>query len=407
MPEFPVILSHNVLDGGRLTGNSVNGHQLERMRDGHRHTWWQAPGTSIQRIEIRAKNSVVNPDFEIDTSGWVFIFVGGGAGTFARNTTDPLVGAADALLTVTTADASSDIVAVAQVDPIFMRANRTYRIMIRAIVQDVSQKNIRLGFLKEGLIEDAAFYSVVAAQTTDSGHHVDITPTADGWFHPYIRALEPQTLQFDDVIAGEMREIDTLIIDRGHTLSLGSIDVDFRNNEKIGYSNVSNASFSQWTNKAPIYLTFDSEQALSWRVNITVFTPYPLIEVAKVPVMYLGERWTLPHHFSGSFDPDREERFDDLTIGDRGVAQRSLKYNQRRFVASLAAIDATNYLDVEKFFEDTDNATKPFFFAWKPESNINDILYMRLNGSRIVPYQNGAQRLWNFDAEELAGARII
>lgn len=406
MPEFPVILSQNVLHNARLVGTDIVDHELKRLQDGHRHTWWQAPGTSTQSIEIRPQNSAINPDFEIDINGWSQLISGGGAGSLVHNIISPIVGAGDALLTATTADASTDAVAAIQIQPILLKANRTYRIMMRALVQDASQKNVRLGFIKEGLVEDAAFYSVVAVQTTDSGHHVDVTPTEDIWAHPYMRAVEPQTMQFDDVVVGEVRDVDTIIIDAGHTMLLAAITVQFRNNEKITYSSVSSPSKLVWTNNAPVYINFDGQKSLSWKINITVL-PIPQIEVAKAPLIYLGKRWTLPHHFSGSFDPQQTERFDDMTIGDRGVAQRSLKHNQRKFVASLSAIDSTNYLDVEKFFEDTDNAADPFFFIWKPETNMNDILCMRLETSRIVPYQNGAQRRWEFNAIELAGKREI
>lgn len=405
MPEFPIILTHNVLDGAELTADDIPAHEIDYLRDGHRHTWWQAPATTLQNITARAANSVVNPDFEIDDSGWNFIASGGGAGSFARNTTAPIVGNGDALLIATTANDTGQLVAVFQFEPIFMKANRTYRIMIRALVQDGVQKNIRLGFLQADLTEDASCYDVIAVQTTDNGHHVDITPTDDGWFHPYIRALEPQTLQFDDVVVGEVRNVDTLIIDAGHNLILAGIDVDYRPNEKVGWSNVANPSTTQWQTKGPVYITFDGQMALSWRVNITVWPLYAGVEVAKVPLLYLGKRWTLPHHFSGSFDPQQKERFDDMTVGDRGVAQRSLKWNARRFKASLSAIDDTNNLDLDKFFEDTDNGAKPFFFAWKPDSNINDILCMRLEGAKNVPYQNGAQRRWEPDFIELAGRR--
>lgn len=404
MPEFPVILSHNVLDDALITGSDIVGHELKRMRDGHRHTWWQAPGTGLQAIDIRPRNLADNSNFDIDLHGWVAL--GAGVATFEHNTTAPIVGDGDALLTATTADASANVVVATQIQPIFMAANTTYRIMIRALVQDAAPKNIRLGFLEEGLTEDAAFYDVVQIQTTDNGHHVDITPTADAWFHPYIRAIEPQTLQFDDVVVGEVRDVDTLIIDAGHTLLLATISIRHRDNEKITYSVVGSPSSTQWTNNSPIYITFDPVKSLSWKIQITAF-PIPQIPVAKIPLMYLGKRWTLPHHFSGSFDPDQKERFDDMTIGDRGVAQRSLKYNQRKFVASLAAIDQTTNLDVQKFFDDTDNAAKPFFFIWKPETNLKDILCMRLETSKNVPYQNGAQRRWEFDALELAGRREI
>lgn len=407
MPEFPIIMSQNILDGAKITGNEITGHELERMRDGHRHTWWQAPGTSAQFVEIRAKNLITNSDFEIDLAGWVRYFGGAGAGTFTRNTTAPIEGVADGLVTATTADASADIMGALYFQPFFFRAGRTYRIMFRALQDGPGVKQIRFGFLKEGFVEDALFYKSENANTTDTGHYFDAAPTVDGWFQPFIRCLEPQALQFDEVVVGEVRENDTLIIDGGHTLFLAGIDIDYRNTETAIWSNVAGPSFVSWPNKAPVFITFTGVKALAWRVKFSVFTLNPDIDVAKAPLMFIGKRWTLPHHFSGSFDPDQEDRFEDFTKGDRGIAQRSLKYNQRVFRAAFSHINATHYLDVEKFFEDTDNGTKPFFFAWQPTTKPHDILCMRLRRSREVPFRNGALRDWNFEAEELAGRREI
>lgn len=400
-------MSQNILDGAKLTGDEITGHEVERMRDGHRHTWWQAPGTGVQTIEIRAKNLITNSDFEIDLAGWMKYIDGGGVGTFTRNTVAPIEGVADALITATTADDSTDILGALYFQPFFFRAGRTYRMMFRALQDGPGVKAIRFGFLKENLVEDADFYKAESANVTDTGHYVDVTPTADGWFHPFIRCLVPMLLQVDEVVVNEVRENDTLVIDAGHSLVLATVDIDYRPTETLPWVNVSSPSIEDWPNKAPVFITFTGVRALSWRVRFIVFIINPDIDVAKVPLMYIGKRWTLPHHFSGSFDPDQEDRFEDFTKGDRGVTQRSLKYNQRVFRASFSHINATHYLDVEKFFEDTDNGIKPFFFSWQPTTKPNDVLCMRLRRSREVPYRNGALRDWNFEAEELAGRREI
>ena len=171
-----------MLDGAELSGNEVTGHELERMRDGHRHTWWQAPGTVRQDIIIRAKNILSNEDFENGVDGWTLYTAGSGAGTFAANTSGPIDGNGDALLTATTANSTTNVVIALYVSLVFLKANRSYRFMFRAMVQDGAQKTIRFGFLKDDLTEDANFYEDTEyAGTTDGGHYVDVTPTADGW----------------------------------------------------------------------------------------------------------------------------------------------------------------------------------------------------------------------------------
>ena len=65
MAELAQILAHNVLNGATFqTTNELAGHELDRMADGYRHTWWQAPSTAIQLIEFRCANLIFNYGFE-------------------------------------------------------------------------------------------------------------------------------------------------------------------------------------------------------------------------------------------------------------------------------------------------------------------------------------------------------
>jgi hypothetical protein len=70
-------------------------------------------------------------------------------------------------------------------------------------------------------------------------------------------------------------------------------------------------------------------------------------------------------------------------------------------------MNSVDYENVKNFFADTDNGAKPFFFAWKPDSDPDDIICMRLKGARNVPYTGGVLRQWGFEAEEVVGYRKV
>lgn len=407
MTEYAEILAHNVLDGATIIANSASGYEPEKMRDGHRHTWWQAPSTATQFIKIVCANLLDNGDFETNLDGWDDLATGGGAGTFARNTSSPLIGNADALCTVTTANDSSSIYLIYVFKPFLARANRTYRMMFRASHQGAGSKYVRFGFVKDGAIEDSDYYSVpTGILTTGSNCKIDVTPTSDIWLRPYIRFLEAQTTQIDEVYVNEVRAVDTIIIDAGHTLAMGNIQVWYSAGPApMGWTEA--LSITTWNDDAPVYITFTGVKALRWRIRLAVTAYYGSPPAIKIPQLYLGKRWTMPHYFSGRFDPHEQKRFDNVFTGQRGIVQRTLKYNQRIFRASMSHMSSSDYENAKMFFEDTDNGLKPFFFVYQPTSDLNDVMFMRLKGARKLPYQGGTLRNWGFDAEEVVGRRVI
>ena len=406
MPEYPIILAHNVLDGAVLTGNDITDHELERLRDGHRHTWWESPSTAAQTIVIKCANLLENGDFEIDASGWQELEAGGGAGAFTRNTTTPLEGVGDMQVVVTTADSNTLVyMVVAPGRPIFMRAGRTYRFSFQAI-STLASRQIWFGFVDEDFTENAAYRTSGVVDTAAGEYFFDYTPAADGVYHPYIRFRHVSTFNIDEMVCNEVRDVDTLIIDGGHTLRYASIAVQYSVAGLGAGGTVAYPTTFHYKDE-PLYITFAGVKALHWKVIITITPNITGAPVAKVPAMYLGKRWTLPHHFSGSFDPHRNDRFDDEIKSDMGIMLRMHKYNQRMFSASMSHLSTTDYENVKHFFEDTLNGARPFFFIWQPTTDPTDAPFLRLKGSRDIPYQGGALRSWGFEAEEVVGQRKL
>lgn len=406
MSENPIMLAHNVLDGASLSGNYVAGNELERMRDGNRHTWWEAPSTALQDVILRSKNLITNFGFEIDLDGWGDVATGGGAGTITRNTTAPINGDADLLVDATAANNGANLYIVFHFRPFFFRAGHTYRMMLMADTQEVAQKLFRFGFICEGLTEDPDCYDEQHAQVSATGHYVDVTPETDGWYHVYIRMLEIAATQFDDIVVNEVRDVDTLIVDVGHTLHLCTIAIDYRNTESAAWT-VAKAG-AAWNCVGPVYLTFTGRKALSWRIRFIATILYADVPVVKVPLLYLGKRWEIDRNRAKFYDPHEEARFDYSVIGDRGIQHRVHRYNQRRYRTILLPFSIEDYTEIEDFFIDTENGLKPFFFIPRPTTNISDILVMRMTKGRNAPYfAPNLQRQWDFDIEEVLGARMI
>jgi len=402
MAEYPIILAHNALDHSTISGNETAGHELDRIRDGHRHTWWQSPSTAMQEILVRAKSLISNWDFESGLQDW-FLYTDGSEGSVSQNTTNPLSGNADCKLEATTANNDDELVIFLNWKALLFRAGRTYRMMFRARAES-ENKTLRAGFYLANYTENENFYKDQTILNQDFGYFVDVTPDADVWVCPYFRMIEAGTIYIDDVIVNEVRDVDTLIIDKGHTLQAAAVALLYRDVEFGNYAWAFGNTRSY--SNGPIYIAFNPIRSLSWKIRIGVLAVNTGVPVAKVPLLYFGERWTMPHNFSGSFDPHREDRFVDMVSSDRGIAQILHKYNQRVFAGSMSHLGDEDYENVKKFFEDTDNGAKPFFFSWKPQTAANDLLLLRLKGARDVPYQSGPLRSWKFDAEEVIGARV-
>lgn len=407
--EKAIILAQNLLNSAELSASSIPGHEVERMRDGFKHTWWEAPSTATQFIVLEKENLVINPDFEVDLPPWADFAFGGGVGTFTRNTSSPLFGDADGLMTVTTADSGTDIYLILNGKPLEMKAGRTYRIQFAAMVQDASSKNIRFGFVDEDLAEDAALFDTQPVGTVATGLHADFVATKDQCVYPYVRALEPQTLQLDEFNANEVRDVDTLIIGAGHTMRQANITVERRDIPSAlpgGWITV--LSLAKWKSDLPVYLTFTPSKALSWRVTILVDTLFPFTPVAQIPILFLGKRWELDNmNFVSSYDPNQNNRQENRFVGEKGMQFDTLKFNQRVIKATLAPFVGSDYDDLRQFFEDTENGARPFFFIRFPVTDLADILYIRLRRGENAPFLSAGIRTWALDAEEIIGDRVI
>lgn len=407
--EKAIILAQNLLNNAELSASSIPGHESERMRDGFKHTWWEAPSTATQDIVLEKENLVINPDFEVDLPPWADFSGGGGAGTFTRNTSSPLFGNADGLMTVTVADSSSDIYLISNGKPLMMKTGRTYRIQFAAIVQDASGKNIRFGFIDEDLAEDVNLFAAATVGTAGAGLHADFVATKDQCVYPYVRALEPQTLQLDEFNANEVRDVDTLIIGAGHTMRQARITIERRDiPSAFGGGWITVASLIKWKSDLPVYITFTPSKALSWRVRVLVDTLFPFTPVAQIPILFLGKRWELNNmNFVSSYDPNQNNRQENRFVGEKGVQFDTLKFNQRIIKATLAPFVGSDYDDLRQFFEDTENGIRPFFFIRLPVTNLADILYMRLRRGENAPFLSAGIRTWALNAEEIVGDRII
>jgi len=405
MAETPVIVSHNVLSGAVITGDSREGYPLWRIVDGLRWTWWEAVSSSTHYIYVLVKNLLLNGDFEVSTEGWFIQTNGAGDGSFSRNTANPIDGEADGFIDVTTADSGINKVIVTSLKSYLLKKGGTYRFSFAAKAD--ATRSLRYGFAVNDLTEESSYSDEdLGAGVTEL--YEDFTPTADGEYRVFWRPLEPGGFYVDDVHLCEVRDVDTIVFDRGHTLQGYIFEV------KKADTAYSDASFTVWhpntmiVSDQPVYSTYDiAKRGVQWKIKIEP-AGLPGLPAPQITLAWIGRRWELPRNFTGKFDPHALRTFSHVIRGERGIEARTRRFSQRIFDGALRNIDPADYEDIERFMTDTDNGTLPFVFLWRPAGNATDLLVMRLDREgRSVPYDGGHLRNWPFRAVELTGARKL
>ncbi len=410
MPELPVILHHNMLKRAVIAADSADSDfPAYRIADDLLHTWWKPESSASHVLTIKALNMLDNPGFEIGIDGWFLRVAGSGAGTFTRNTTAPIEGDGDAELDATTANGSTDKVIMMTRKPFRLKAGRTYRMSFVAKAGN-ADKDLRYGFIAGDFTETAAYYTdETGLGTAATELYKEITPASDIDLHVYFRALEIETYNIDVVHLCEVRDVDAIVFAKGHGCQGYTYSV------KYADSAYGSASFSSWqaamkiTTREAVYATVETaKKAPQWKITIAPISGYSGLDAQEVPLIFLGEQWTLPHHFAGKFDPYEVTNKVRSFKGDTGIENRMKQSSQRMFNATLKNLTSTDAADFEKFFDDTDNGVDPFAFIWKPTSAPTDVLIARLDKPvRKVPYRGGQIRDWPFKIIELPGERNV
>ena len=406
MTETPVILSHNVLKDAVITGDCRDGFPPYRVADGLKWTWWEGVSSAPQYIYVKAANMLQNGDFELNVNSWALVPMGSAEGTFSRNTVDPLSGVADGYIDADVADDGENSLRVATLNTYRLKANRTYRFSFAAKVTFFAV--MRFGFLRADLSAEE-FFTDSTINTWANEYYLDFTPSADGEYRVFWRPLEPGDFKVDDAHLCEVRDVDTVVIDRGHTLQAYMFTVQkaesaFSNpwwlNWHVGLVIVSNGPY--------YYQPPSSTRGVQWKIAIQPFSLLPGLPPPQITLMWIGKQWTLPRNFSGLVDPDARKITSHVITGERGIEARTQQSSLRVFNGVLRNITPAEYMGVELFMEDTDQGTLPFAFLWRPASAPEDLLVMRLDKEeRLVPYRGGYLRDWQFNAVELAGERKL
>ena len=406
MTETPVILSHNVLKDAVITGDCRDGYPPYRIADGLRWTWWEGVSPAAQEILVKVPNMLQNCDFELNLNGWVFYATGSASGSFSRNTVDPIEGVADGYLDTDSADSGNNAARVVSMSTYHLKANRTYRFSFAAKAVHVAL--MRFGFMTATLLEEVS-YTDTSINDWPSEYYWDFTPLADGDYRVFWRPLQPSDFKVDDAHLCEVREVDTLVIDRGHTLQTYAINV------KKADTTYYNPYYSDWllgevilSNNPYYYKVSFPERAVQWKIVVQPFAPFPGLPPPQINLIWIGRQWALPRNFSGLVDPHASKTTSHVVTGERGIEARTQQSSLRVFNGVLRNITPAEYREIEMFMEDTDDGTLPFAFLWRPISAQDDLKVMRLDKEeRLAPYRGGYLRDWEFNAVELAGERKL
>lgn len=402
MAETPIILSHNVLKGAKITCDSAAGYPAWRIADGLRWTWWEGVSVGNHDILVMVPNLITNGDFELNADGWFSILIGSAAGTFSRNTTNPIDGAADGHLVVGVADNSTNLFYESTIKPFSLKAGRTYR--FSSVVKAGAALDLVIGFMSASLNVDS--FLEVNANTGAQEVYLDFTPTVGGEYRVFYQPLEAGDFFVDDVHLCEVRDVDTLFLDQGHNL------IGYNMELKCANTAYSNAAFNSVlsssyviTDKSYFSLCAHPARGVQWKISIMDIEVCPL-SIPRISLAWIGRRWTLPRNFSGAFDPHASRTFSQIVSGERKIETRTYQASSRFMSGTLRNLSPFEYEEIIKFMDDTEDAVLPFVFIWRPISNPGDVLLMRLDKEeRNVPCRGGYFRDWPFNAVEVCGKK--
>lgn len=392
--ETPVILSHNILEGAEMSGAaSVVGNDLYKLSDHLRHTYFKATTTAEIEIIIRAATLTENSSMETNITDWSLDVESGGSATFAHNTTTPINGVGDGKVVNSVAAKWATVYS----DKIFLlKGGRTYRIMGKCKPSTTIQA--RIGWSQGDLtILSSADKSVGG---TLGVNHV-YTPSVDTFARVFVAVADAATVQWDDIIMAEARTIDTIIIDKGHNLQDSQVEVMSRVEEMVTW-NVTNLAYANNYTQGVYYKALTtSGDAINWRIRVRLGA-----DNYEIPSIHLGKKWTLTRPFTEPFDNDSADIFFTETTSIDGISKRELNYNARQIQAQFNFIAASDYADIQKFYEDVKNGEIPFWILPRPTTQPLDALLMKMKGKeRRAPEGPNIFRSWGFTAQEITGAR--
>jgi len=409
--EDRTILAHNVIFDAEVSSDSAEEHhEAWRVTDGLPFTWWEPSSAASHYLIVKAQNMAINGDFESNVSGWFVYKSGSGDGTFTYEPSTVIDGNGSGKFTATTANDSSDVCAVVSYKIFKLKANRTYRLSFAA--KQTGSETLRFGFMGSDFSEDSNNYSTATPGASVGAYYKEITPTSDGEYRIYFRALGADTFYIDDVHLFQCRETDTLVIGKGHRCA--NFTVKVQTQESI----YDTGSWDTWLSETsintyqPLMLSSSASAAIKkspmFKIIIAPQSSVSGLSAQQVPILYIGKKWTLgisEIKFTSNFDPDAEETMISETIGDRGVSVRVKKANRRYFKSTIMPITDTEYENVKMFFEDTENGLRPFFFIYNSAA---DILYMKLrNTKRVAPLIRRGVRQMDLDMMEIVGGREL
>lgn len=409
----PVLLAHNIIRLSDLTpsqGEELE-HPIDHVYTDKRWEFWRPETAGTHDIEIRPgqgfQELLINSDFEssLGTEGWE-LDQGGGTATFIRNVTAPISGAADGNLDVTVFSANVRILTEKRYD---LRANERYSLSWRAKTASGIVNLTAFILDEDGTTELAS--STENIGTTLEGGVVTHTPTVDKEGVRFgLRVDAVSDIFVDDLSVTEDRQIDTHMIDAGHTLPGANVDVQFRDNLEAAFVSVSALTVNEEspasiaiTNNNVQYVTFTAQRAKYWRVRYLALGPIP-----EVVGMYLGERFQFSEAPGGSIDPFGDDLIFNDQDGLHGDTTRIFRGKKNSFTVNLL-MAGNERAPFEQFRDDIGAGEKAFWLNWNPELFPRrwGLYYTDQKNWRVRYEAGGEAIIWNMKITEIGQERKL
>jgi len=396
--EFPVILSHNINREGAehlAWTSAADDHETTRTNDGLRFTTWKATDTSTQNLTIRQPNSLTNGGWENSSDGWEVETTGTATVNYTRSTTEQQEGSASAEVDVTSYT-SGDIF-LNHRKTFNLTANRLYAFSIAWKNDNASADTFKIQILDSaGAVLATA--SDVAVGIIFRGKSLSFTPTTDE-DDVTVQVQFPnlvRTNNLDVACFGELRLVDTIIIDQGHTLKDSDVTIQHRLTPLASF--IDSSASASVTTSGVYFRIFTGVAAFDWRIKIE-----NAVIIPEIPLLNLGKRVTLSHN-PVSFDPTSESTRTTVTTTEAGVARDFFNFKMRTVSAQFENIGpTTEFQEWEDWFADIDGGRHAFWWIFRPTARPSERLFLRLTDKTFSFPFDRFSRSGGFEAEEVKG----
>jgi len=381
--ESPRICPYSILvDSDVVVNNENSDFPIQNALKRSRSTRYKAATISAVTITAKRKTALKNGFFEVSVDNWLFDD-GGSTATFAYNTSSPLTGIGDGILTISSYVGTVKV----RADQAFtLKKGETWRFCGQFKADAARTVTLKL-FASDGTTElESTDFSIDTGASYEEAVYTNNTGADLFGVIFEFQVGSVATIQIDDLYFNKTYDVDALIIDgafQKHRLRGATVAVEYSHTEDFASTVTLIAAFSQSDDETVLATASVAADALFWRVLVT--SPLQLPEFSQ---LWLGKWFYLRMRSKLPFSPEMQETEWDETLTEGGVTRRYKNHTRRGTKFDLPLVTEAAFEDYLKWYELTDSWTHPYFLQIYPESDPRDILFVFTKDKKFVPKRN-------------------